>query len=527
MTTTAVLQQKARRAEWFWPAGLVILGLVSRLPFLTRILYHWDAVNFTLALAKYDIAHHQPQPPGYLLYVLLGRLSQLIFPDPNRALQAVSVLSSIGAALAIYYLGRRMFDQRSAAAASLLLLLSPLIWFYSEIAKPNIIDAPMVTLAALLLWQVMRGEDRLILPAAVVLGLAGGFRQQTLVFLAPLAVFAFRKKRFSQMAAGAAVTALVFLASFVPMVLLAGGWQQYQAAVKGLTGTFFTHTSILMGGGLQGLISNVIKWVSFTAYSLLAAGLALALWLLANLRRLPRALRDERTWFLACWILPSLLFYTLIHMGSHGLIFTYLPAVLLLAGKALADLAGWAGRRSFAVFSVLLTGVVAAGVLVFLAAPQRITPSGSARIVNLETLREADSFFANRFDLLHAHFDPATTLVITEQWRHAQVYLPEYTVLSAPCTSSGEGQGLDGMYLIHGGEYRQMNGQDVRALLPPGLTTLVLFDGPQGCYFPADLQPQMQILSQGGEDLYSLRLDQSAPLSYTSAIFQVDPPSKP
>ena len=512
---------RARRFDLAWMGALVVLGLVSRLPFLTRYLYHWDAVNFAFALRRFDVNLHQPQPPGYVLYVMTGRLANALIPNVNTALIAVSILASILAAVCLYLLGKRMFDQRAGAAASLLILFSPLVWFYSLIAKPNIVDAPLVAGCALLLWDVMRGQRRLIIPAALLLGIAGGFRQQTLVFLAPLAVYAFRKEPFRNMLLGGGVTVLAFLASFIPMVAATGGLAQYQAAVAGLQSSFFTHTSIFQGGGLSGVISNVTKWVSFTVYALLLGAIPLGLWLLLRLRQAPRALRDERTWFLALLALPSILFYSLIHMGSHGLIFTFLPAVVLLAGAGLAELTKRGGRWAL---SAGLLALLSVNVFVFAAMPDQPIPGRGFHVVNLSTLRENDRAYTARFDELRSSFDPAATLVVTENWRHAQYYLPEYWVLSAPCSSGDEGAaGLTGMlYLSHGSSYTELNPENAAAALPEGTRALVLLDGPGGCYFPPELAGRVETVSPLGEDVSFVQLNQDEQFDNSSGQLLIE-----
>jgi hypothetical protein len=511
-----------KRFDILWSAGLVVVGILSRLPFITPIMYHWDAINFTLALRQFNIALHQPQPPGYILYVLLGRLVYALVGDPNRALTGISVAAGVIATLATYWLAKRMFDARVGAAASLLVLSGPLIWFYSEIAKPNIVDAPVVALAALCLWEVLQGDDRYILPSAIVLGLAGGLRQQTLVFLAPLAVFAFHKKRFSQMLLGGAVTSLIFLASFIPMVVLSGGLAKYTAAVSNLESTFFTQTSIFMGGGVRGLVSNVTKWVSFTLYSLLLAGLPLLAWPWVKLRSIPAAFKNVRTWFLAIWILPSVLFYTLIHMGSHGLIFTFLPAVLIIAALALVQLADRIHPNSRPLLAGLLAVIVAANALVFGVVPERPT-GGSLHIVNWNTLSENNRFFSSRFDLIQKNFDPAKTLILTEQWRHSQYYLPDYFALSSPC-SSEDALGKPGLlYLTHQGSYHELSDSSIQAALPPDLVTIILFDGPAGCFFPGEWNGRLKSLVENGEKLDYIQLERNEAFSFASGTFQIRP----
>lgn len=61
------------RHDLVFSVGLSLVTVLSRLPYRTRMLYNWDAVQFALALKEYDIAEHQPHPPGYILYVLIWR----------------------------------------------------------------------------------------------------------------------------------------------------------------------------------------------------------------------------------------------------------------------------------------------------------------------------------------------------------------------------------------------------------------------------------------------------------------------
>jgi hypothetical protein len=49
------------------PAALFVISLLLRLPFISNALVNWDAVQFALATRSFDIARHQPHPPGYIL----------------------------------------------------------------------------------------------------------------------------------------------------------------------------------------------------------------------------------------------------------------------------------------------------------------------------------------------------------------------------------------------------------------------------------------------------------------------------
>src|SRR5439155_8397165 len=70
---TAAMRDRADRWDYLLAGALGLLTVLSRLPYRARMLYNWDAVQFALALREYDVVKHQPHPPGYILYVGLGR----------------------------------------------------------------------------------------------------------------------------------------------------------------------------------------------------------------------------------------------------------------------------------------------------------------------------------------------------------------------------------------------------------------------------------------------------------------------
>src|SRR5438132_11988423 len=91
-------------------AGATVL---SRLPFLTPRLAHWDAVNYALGLHDFNVAAHQPHPPGSPYFILLARLALAVTADDNAALILVSLVASVGAVIGEYALARMLFGPRA------------------------------------------------------------------------------------------------------------------------------------------------------------------------------------------------------------------------------------------------------------------------------------------------------------------------------------------------------------------------------------------------------------------------------
>ncbi|NIN97648.1 MAG: hypothetical protein GTO49_22235, partial [Anaerolineae bacterium] len=42
---------------------LLVIGVLTRIPFRSHFLFNVDSVNYALALDSFDLAAHQPHPP--------------------------------------------------------------------------------------------------------------------------------------------------------------------------------------------------------------------------------------------------------------------------------------------------------------------------------------------------------------------------------------------------------------------------------------------------------------------------------
>ncbi len=418
---------------------LFLLTLASRLPFQSHVLYHWDSVNFAYAINEFNLAKEQPQPPGYIVYVWLCRLVNFVARDAQIAMVSISVVASALAVAALFFLGRAMFDRRTGLVAALCLGSSPLFWFYGEIALPHPLDTLLVIVSAWWLYETMRGDGRYLYPAMVVLAVAGGVRQQTLVFLAPLLLLALRRVGWRRFLIAGLVGAIISLASFVPLVMLSGGLANYLSVMGAFSDRFQKTTSIFQGAGWFGLQRNLIKLTLYTAYgwSLAAAAGVFYPFLRAWQRRWPT--RWARLLFLAVWIAPALLFYTFVHMGQQGLVFVYLPALFLLSAKGLT--------RAFDARPGGLATAVAALVLVnagiFLGAPEYPLGPDTQRLLTRATLVNSDHYYQDRFDAIRENFEAGSTVILAVNWHHIEYYLPEYRKLPFSLGSKWEiDQGL-------------------------------------------------------------------------------------
>lgn len=409
-----------RRAKWF-ALALFVVTIITRLPFASQYLYHWDSVNMAFGILHFDVLDGAPQFPGYIVYIALAQAVNAVLGDPQRTMVFISILASGLSVAALFYLGREMFNPVTGLIAALFLMTSPLFWFYGEIALPHTLDLFTVVLAAWLLYRIMVGRTRWLWWTVVFLALVGGFRLQTLMFFAPLALFTCWRLGIVRIVLALILGAAVTLAWFIPLVVYSNGLQTYLAGSAAYSAAFFNTTSLLAGAGMFGLRRNLIKLIPYTLYAGALALLPLLVWL-PWLRRPQAWLTNRKFWFILLWITPPLVFYIVIHMGQQGLVFVFLPALLLVAAEGLYRLL--CPRPSWMWGAAVGTALIGAGIFILM--PTYPLGETGPKLLTYSTIRDSDRLLRDQITTVRANFSPEDTLLLAAGWRHVQYYLPEY-----------------------------------------------------------------------------------------------------
>ncbi|HYE88521.1 MAG TPA: DUF2723 domain-containing protein [Vicinamibacterales bacterium] len=270
-------------------ASLALVVAFAHAPFLATSLEDIDSVNFALGVRDFDVATHRPHPPGYPVYIFLGKISTAIAGAvinasqsvvEATALSALSLLSAVAAIVALYGVFACLSPRRipaeespwqtldvNAVAAAAMTVACPLFWYLS--VRP-MSDLPGFALAAaaqacLLLawWRQSPGadNDRRLAPAAmaasgrmIVIGaflaaLSIGLRSQTVWFTAPLLILVVLD-RIGRGAAGAMIGSGVTFAAGglawgIPLLVASGGLGAYLAALGTQAGEDFASGEML------------------------------------------------------------------------------------------------------------------------------------------------------------------------------------------------------------------------------------------------------------------------------------------
>jgi hypothetical protein len=270
-----------RGGRWL-AAALVAAFLAGHLPFLASSLEDIDSVNFALGVERFDVADHQPHPPGYPLFIALGKIgtaaARALAPaapsDTVRA-RGLAIWGALLGALAVLPLLQVGFALEGrvavARAATALTLAAPLLWFNASRPMSDVPGLFAALCALALLATAFRRQraaaaeaaaharpiapadlaasGRLIVAGALVAGLALGMRSQTMWVTLPVLALVL-VDRVGRAAAGAVLGSAMslgigVLAWAVPMVIASGGPGAYLTALSSQAGEDFAGVDML------------------------------------------------------------------------------------------------------------------------------------------------------------------------------------------------------------------------------------------------------------------------------------------
>ena len=353
-------------------AALAVLYLVAHLLYLPPTLEDIDSINFALGLRDFDVAKHQPHPPGYPVFVALAKTSAGILQalgvrDPAPA--ALALLSALaGTALIplLFVLFRRLgAGVHLAWWAMAVVVCAPLMWFTALRPLSDMTGLALATATQLCLLTALgrqggssRDVDRTssvrwLVAGAALCGLTAGIRAQTVMLTAPLflAVLVWPRTGVSLrgrlLAVAAALGGVVVWA--IPLLAANGGLEGYLTALGSQAGEDFSGVVMLWTtrqakvAALAILNSFVWPWEQYrfgVAMVVLAAvGAARLFW------------RDRPALVLgAIAFVPYATFHLLFH--ETATMRYAMPLIVPIAFLAATAVEG-AGRRPLAVVSAL------------------------------------------------------------------------------------------------------------------------------------------------------------------------------
>ena len=343
VSASAPFESQGRSTGLTRPLAAAVLVAYGALhfAFLAPSLEDIDSINFALGLRDFDVAQHQPHPPGYPVYMVMGRVTQAALQGvgvegiraETLALalwSAVAAPIAVAAAFGVY----RAATARAALPAAALLAAAPLFWISALRPMSDMPGLAVALVAQALLVRAIR-DPGVILPGAFVAGLAAGIRVQSIWLTAPVLLVVLYRRRhdafgwaLSRAFAAGLVGVLVWA---IPLVIASGGLDRYLAALGSQAGEDLTVIDILWSNPTPRRLAFslyetfVMPWGSIP--------LAVAVLVMAVAGIVVTAVRDWRALAMMAFLFtPYLVFHLLFQETAH--VRYALPALVPIAWLA-------------------------------------------------------------------------------------------------------------------------------------------------------------------------------------------------
>ena len=88
-------------------AAIAVLFLAAHLAFLPPTLEDIDSINFALGVADFDVAKHQPHPPGYPVFIGVSKTSTALLRSAHIShpeVRGLAIWSAIAGATLVFSL---------------------------------------------------------------------------------------------------------------------------------------------------------------------------------------------------------------------------------------------------------------------------------------------------------------------------------------------------------------------------------------------------------------------------------------
>lgn len=240
---------------------LIVTAFILKLFFLSRWLDDWDSIQLALGVHEYSLVKHQPHPPGYPLYILIGKLLMPIFQTHTLTLTLMSAFFGTLTIVPLYLLAKKVFSKTFALLASLLFIFTPAIWLLSETALTDIVGLFFAVLTGYLFFKFVDDKKKTIW-ISFLAGLTIGVRFNEFPIVIGLLLWVMIKQRnlkyaFLQLLALGA-GGLIWL---LPMIFITG-WKDFYETFT-TNGAYVAEHDLLLGGdrSFLGLIKTKLLMI--------------------------------------------------------------------------------------------------------------------------------------------------------------------------------------------------------------------------------------------------------------------------
>lgn len=226
------------------PIILILVAFLLRLQFISPWLEDWDSVQFAQAMHEFSLILHQPHPPGYPLYILLGKFFLLPLGNDNLALSFLSVLLGSLTVVPLYLLSKKMFGNKIAAISSLIFIITPVHWTLSEVALTNIPGQFFLLFIIYLLFNFLNNKKAIILISGLF-GLMLGIRFTEFPIMVSLTILVIFYHRNLKLALYSFLLFIIGISIWLIPLVLITGFDQFLSSYQWIANYILKHDTLL------------------------------------------------------------------------------------------------------------------------------------------------------------------------------------------------------------------------------------------------------------------------------------------
>ena len=391
---------------------IVVAAFFLRLIFTSPWLEDWDSVQFVMALNHYSISEHLPHPPGYPLYILLGKLFNSIFSDGALALTIMSVILGSLTVIPLFLLAKAMFDKKIALLASLLFIATPIHWTLSEVVLTNIPGQFFLVLLTFFLYKY-RQSFKGVLLLSFLFGLMLGIRFTELpIIISLITLVIFNRKNVKLFFLAIIFFLCGLLLWMIPLIYITGP-DKFFSSFSFIANYIFKHDSLGLGnittfGIVEKRILSYFDLLSFS-YTIPLLGTLITGFFITFKKRL--ILNFEVIFlliFLLSYAITHLLFY---NMEATRYTLPLLPPLAILTSLFI-----------FKTLSKHMIYIFAFFLIIYLT---NVSVDQLSRFKNTTPATISPILFVKE------NFDPTSVIILSSlTFRQFQYYAPNYQIYS-------------------------------------------------------------------------------------------------
>lgn len=408
---------------------LGFIALISRVPFVEKIQSHWDGPQYSIAVVRYSFENFTPAPPGYPLYIGLGKFFYFFIRDPHKTMLAVSVFASILGGIIFYVIGKSLYHRYAGLAAAIIFLTGSTFYYFSLTAYPYGLLPVTTTILAYIVYLVFIKKKQLGIMFGLIAAICFGIRPQEIIQIGPLILLGFLLLLNREKIKALSIGIIVTLFWFIPVAYNTGLREYFEISYKhGQTAFYFAPLS----QHVELMIKGFLLSFGFSSIFLLYY-----LWELIKKRKKLIKKNQKLLLFYAVWITPGFLYNLLIRTDHAGYQMSYLAGFLLIITYAI-----WRTTKRnqyLFIITIILIGVFNLYWFFYNRDPKFVKPYRPTSF-HYSEIRKNDVILGNKINFIKHKFDPKTTLIITTDvlWRPYTYYLYNYRVIALSGTHHPE-----------------------------------------------------------------------------------------